>query len=116
MSNKLKEIKRICADHPVTDPRGALLAIDAVLSRKNPEKKIKPVLTVSVFDHGNYGYVSLLGDKNKVEPKHLTAAIDTLQSLATKMLVGEEPPVPATNKTIVELFEQFEEEARRAAK
>lgn len=44
----LNEIKAIVRDHPIADPRGAMVAIDKLICEHKALPKIKPALKVTV--------------------------------------------------------------------
>ena len=75
-----KLIKRIVKDHPVTDPRGAMLAIEMTLAQKNLTKKQKPVFRIDVFDHEDTIEVRLDG-VDDVSPCHVRAARHAIKEL-----------------------------------
>ena len=87
MSNKLEQIKRILKEYPVTDPRGAMLAIEVVIETKPLHKKAKPVLRVDVFDKGT-GVMDVImfgsGPEENLEPKYVGAVIKAMKSYAAK--------------------------------
>ena len=120
MSLKLKEIKRILKEHDVRDPRGALLAIEQVISRKSVTKQ---VLKLEAIDHGDRAALHIKSLKN-IEPKHVRLAIDGLRELADRKAAqceaGEcatctdRPPV---KELLANLFAQFEaEQLKRGGK
>ena len=76
--SKLKQIKQIVKTHPVTDPRGALIAIEMTLAQKNPTKKQKPVFRIDVFDHEDTIEVRLTG-VDDVSPCHVRAARQAIE-------------------------------------
>ena len=76
--SRINQIKRIVKDHPVTDPRGALLAIEQVLAQKEP--KDGRVISIKVFDvPGSKSAlkcgVEIKFSRSRVEPRHLNAAL-----------------------------------------
>jgi hypothetical protein len=114
MSFKLKEIKRILKEHDVRDPRGCLLAIEKVVFQKNPEKKIKPVLVLTVTDHDNHGEVEIKSRKD-IQPRAVALAIDGLRELANRKSAesGECKgcsDLPPVKELLAHLFAQFEAE------
>ena len=71
--SKLKQIKRIVKDHPVTDPRGAMLAIEMTLAQKNPERKVRPNFRVDVYETDTGFDVKIKGCDG-LRPCHAKAA------------------------------------------
>jgi len=111
MGRKLDLIKRIVSEHPVTDPRGAMLAIDKVLASKNPnpEKKPAPLLSLVVEQVGPSKIaVAIKHNKLKLEPKHLDMVVESIGSFAADTFGT--PDVT----TLTELLKQFEADARKA--
>lgn len=79
--SRIKQIKQIVKDHPVTDPRGALAAIEQVLAQpKEPKDKgPTPILQLSLVRTNS----AVLGcviktDPEQLQPKHVTVAIESL--------------------------------------
>ena len=87
--SKLKQIKQIVKTHPVTDPRGALLAIADVFCQKNPTKKQKPVFSIDVFDHGDIIEVHLDG-VDDVSPCHVRAVRESIKTLVASKVAEED--------------------------
>jgi hypothetical protein len=82
MGRKLDLIKRIVSEHPVTDPRGALLAIEKVFASKLA-KKPAPLLSLVVEQVGPSKIaVAIKHNKLKLEPKHLDMVVESLGSFA----------------------------------
>ena len=71
--SKLKQIKRIVKDHPVTDPRGAMFAIEMTLAQKNPERKVRPNFRVDVYETDTGFDVKIKGCDG-LRPCHAKAA------------------------------------------
>jgi len=70
---KLQQIKDVLRDHDVRDPRGALLAIIAILATKSEVKKGKPVFTLKVFEYSDRAIrIDSKGLQN-LQPNHVVA-------------------------------------------
>lgn len=80
--SKLKQIKQIVKTHPVTDPRGALLAITAVLAQpKEPkdEKQLEQLLKLTLYrtKSGTFG-CTIATTPETIEAGHVILAIKSL--------------------------------------
>jgi len=127
--SRIKQIKRILTNSDVRDPRAALIAIEAIVVAKEaePAKKLKPVFSIHVYDHGNGDISVALEAKNedKVKPSHGYAAIKALHSYADKRAQAEIKekisPQEGCNgcnparASIDELFKQFEQDIIKTA-
>lgn len=123
MSRKLDLIKRIVQEHPVTDPRGAMEAIENVLDSKNPNpvKKPKPLLTLRLEQLANNTVaVAIKCDKDNIKPKHidmLHSSIDTCAAdicSADNTACASDPALPSTATMLRDLFKHFEAKAASA--
>ena len=94
--SKLKQIKRIVKDHPVTDPRGAMLAIEMTLAQKNPERKVRPNLRVDVFETNDGFDVKIMGCDDR-RPCHVKAAQQAIKDFIAKLNAGA-PKVTDTDR------------------
>jgi hypothetical protein len=112
MSKKLEAIKRILKEHDVRDPRGALQAIEGVLSTKS--EGVKPILKLEVIDYGDRGEVHIKSHK-QIEPKHVGLAIDGLRELAVKKNkeCRECEGKPPVKELLEHLFAQFEADLQK---
>jgi len=128
MSRKLDLIKLILTEHPVTDPRGALMAIEKVLATKKVKPKNSPtnLLTLSV-DRIATGKVAIgiKFDRDKLKGRHIDMLHDSIDKFAEdtfgppcegceecdpmkEMVKGDTSASP-----LGEPFRQFEAEARK---
>jgi hypothetical protein len=112
----------------VTDPRGALLAIEAVLDQPKPTDS--RVVSIKVFDNPGsskplQAKIVVEFSKNRIEPRHLIATIASLQDLGNQLFGAEgecdDPDCPVHGKgaattDLGELFKQFEAEAKSKGK
>ena len=94
MSNKLKQIAAILANHDVRDPRATLRAIEQVLVAK-VSKGAKPVAVIKVFDNPESGgplkaTVAIDYSESRIEPRHMKAAVLAIGDFATKRAAEEE--------------------------
>jgi len=87
--SKLKQIKQIVKDHPVTDPRGALLAIEMTLAQKNPERKVRPNFRVDVYETDTGFEVKLFGTED-VTPCQVRAAQQAIKDFIAKKIAEED--------------------------
>jgi hypothetical protein len=122
--SRIKQIKRILAEHDVRDPRGALQAIATVVEQKKPaaEKPPKPLFNMTLDRVGNKTTCTIQFDREKLEPGHVVKGIDLLNKFGSDVFGGEcddpDCPVHGENKVtgLDELFKKFEAEAQKAAK
>jgi hypothetical protein len=121
--SRIKQIKRIIAEHDVRDPRGALFAIEEVLKQKKPkaEAQAKPLFNMTLDRVGNKTVCTIQFDREKLKPGHVVKAIDLLNEFGSDVFGGEcdDPDCPVHGKaaagvetTLGELFKQFEAEAK----
>lgn len=91
MSKKLAEIKRILRDHPVTDPRGALDAIEGAIKTKSPVKKVRPLLVAKLTANaeGTGGEIEVIvSRKQQFVPNHLRTLIMGLNEFGNERFGG----------------------------
>lgn len=124
MSRKLDLIKRILIDHPVTDPRGALMAIEKVLATKNPKPDNLLTLRLNQADSGRY-QVAIKFNRKKLQGKHINVINNSIDRFAEDTFG---PPCEDCNPikemvkgdrvatTVGELLKQFEADARNATR
>lgn len=122
--SRIKQIKRILKEHDVRDPRGALAAIEQVAFQPKAEKpeQVEPLLTLTMTRTGkNTMEAAVRFDKENLQPRHVTKAIESLQDFGNDVF-GEcnDPDCPvhgenAKPTSLNELFKQFEAEAQKAA-
>jgi len=124
MSRKLDLIKRIVAEHPVSDPNGALQAICDVLASKNPKPDNLLTLTVDQISPDKVA-VSIKFNRKKLQGKHIDMVHSSIDQFADdtfgsacedcdpmKAMVRD---ASAQNLSLKVLFEKFEAEAHAAA-
>lgn len=87
--SKLKQIKRIIKDHPVTDPRGAMLAIETVVEQENPERKVRPNFRVDVFETDDGFDVKIKGCDD-LRPCHVKAAQQAIKDFIAKKIAEQD--------------------------
>jgi len=128
--SRINQIKRIVKGHPVTDPRGALLAIEAVLDQPKPADPAKRVVSIKVFDNPGsskpmQAKIVVEFSNSRIEPRHLIATIASLQDLGNQLFGAEgecdDPDCPVHGKgaattDLGELFKQLEAEAKSKGK
>jgi len=99
--SKLKQIKQIVKTHPVTDPRGALLAIVAVLAQKKPkdETQLEQLLKLTLYrtKSGTFG-CTIATTPETIEAGHVILAIKSLQEFGSERFPCDEPECPAHGK------------------
>lgn len=101
--SRIKQIKRIIAEHDVRDPRGALFAIEEVLKQKKPaadKQPPKPLFNMTLDRVGNKTTCTIQFDREKLKPGHVVKAIDLLQEFGSDVFGGEcdDPDCPVHGK------------------
>lgn len=108
--SRIKQIKRILVESDVRDPRGTLIAIEAVFSQPKSKKVKKPAfkLVAERIDE-NHMHVAIMGDK--LLAKHeLNGLIETMRK-HREVVFG-----PAKEQTSLEkIFAKLEADALKAA-
>lgn len=126
--SRIKQIKRILKEHDVRDPRGALQAIEQVVSQPKAEKPetTKPLLQMALIKTGPKTLeIAVQFDRDNLQPRHLVKAIESLNEFGNDVFGGEcdDPTCPvhgnaaaAAAEPLSELFKKFEEAALAANK
>lgn len=124
--SRIKQIKRILKEHDVRDPRGALQAIEQVVSQPKAEKPetTKPLLQMALIKTSPETLeIAVQFDRDNLQPRHLVKAIESLNEFGNDVFGGEcdDPNCPvhgnaAAAGPLSELFKKFEEAALAAKK